>query len=969
MGKIDRIQLRGISRTPSDRMTADGGCAESLNLYIDNDESAPAIMPDDVTGKLGLPDDLQADRVFLHKTASYENYVVQQGSVISAYTAKGQKAVVTLSKGEQLKDINSIGNIVIIVTSETVYYSLWKNEEYKYIGDTIPVPSIRFEVLGNDDETFYAKNSGVVRVDTSGQVDGAQAIAAFSKSAWEEAARGIADSEELLAYFAKLQKDLWDAVQATKDKIGNWGYFSCPRLVRYAIKLYDGSYVYHSAPVLLGAGDKTWISVTGGYTDTINYSSLSYRINLFYKAVAKLVSWDVEDWTDIITGVDIFITDDITYPQINAEFASCDEGGGNIYFRGYEDEFGAVRDEVLSKGNFYKIVSVSAGDLSELRKGIDLHKDNKVEKSEDLMVMERLTSDYMTSHRVIPSDTMVYNNRLLINANKIELPAPYTHFCSQFCDASKAYNEHDAVQHQQEKRYRFKFFIRRNNGKEYTVVARNPEGSMEFVTPFVTNGAPSKLETTFYADPMAWISYPDPNCYKVQIDFCDGDVATVEMHSHPLLSCAYAFIGVGGYFQDQQVAGDTAITEEEKKTYSVNNQVMLSEINNPFIFLAGKRYTLQSKVLGTALATTALSQGQFGQFPLYVFTEDGIWAMETASDGSFITSKPLSRDVCVNPESITPIDSAVVFVTDKGVMLLQGSQVLNISPNMNGRHYTIESTVETIIEGQEFFRDLIPVLTDSTHFLAFVRNAKIAYDYPGKRLIFLKEDEKYQYIYKLDTDTWHKTAYGIDLLAPVNSYPECLVQAKKASARTYIRLLENNSQEEWDYLADRIRVVLPDARDEEIDAFLEGDARLDVTALSEDDQEWLFNELDYYNLVLSWEEGERISTRIYDLSTILDAVETKTPMRGVIATRPFDLQAPDVLKTITDIQVRGQYAKGAVKFMLLGSMDGIHYYVIGTKRGKSWKLFRLVILADLEPTERVSWVDIEYETKFTNRLR
>ena len=127
--------------------------------------------------------------------------------------------------------------------------------------------------------------------------------------------------------------------------------------------------------------------------------------------------------------------------------------------------------------------------------------------------------------------------------------------------------------------------------------------------------------------------------------------------------------------------------------------------------------------------------------------------------------------------------------------------------------------------------------------------------------------------------------------------------------------------------------------------------------------------MDYYNLVLSWEEGERISTRIYDLSTILDAVETKTPMRGVIATRPFDLQAPDVLKTITDIQVRGQYAKGAVKFMLLGSMDGIHYYVIGTKRGKSWKLFRLVILADLEPTERVSWVDIEYETKFTNRLR
>jgi hypothetical protein len=149
------------------------------------------------------------------------------------------------------------------------------------------------------------------------------------------------------------------------------------------------------------------------------------------------------------------------------------------------------------------------------------------------------------------------------------------------------------------------------------------------------------------------------------------------------------------------------------------------------------------------------------------------------------------------------------------------------------------------------------------------------------------------------------------------------------------------------------------------------DSGIDVTDVHEDDQEWLLNEMDYYHVATYFEESKKTEclTRIYDLSTILDAADSRIPTRGVIATRPFDLGAPDVLKTITDIKIRGPYAKGGVRFMLLGSMDGVNFYVIGTKRGKAWKLFRLIILANIEPTERISWVDVIYEEKFTNRLR
>ena len=107
-----RIQLRGISRTPSDRLTNDGGCAESLNVQLDNTEVAPSFYPDDETTKRGLPANLEADKIFIHKTANYENYIVQQGQKLIAYTHAGKKDVVTLFENESLTDIDAIGNIV-----------------------------------------------------------------------------------------------------------------------------------------------------------------------------------------------------------------------------------------------------------------------------------------------------------------------------------------------------------------------------------------------------------------------------------------------------------------------------------------------------------------------------------------------------------------------------------------------------------------------------------------------------------------------------------------------------------------------------------------------------------------------------------------------------------------------------------------------------------------------------------------
>ena len=95
-----------------------------------------------------------------------------------------------------------------------------------------------------------------------------------------------------------------------------------------------------------------------------------------------------------------------------------------------------------------------------------------------------------------------------------------------------------------------------------------------------------------------------------------------------------------------------------------------------------------------ATGTKAVSEGQFGQFPLYAFCDDGIWALEPSSDGTYASKQPVSRDVCSNPRGITQTDNAVIYTTQG--LKIQGSTVTNISKKMEGKTENTDA----------FFKDL-----------------------------------------------------------------------------------------------------------------------------------------------------------------------------------------------------------------------------------------------------------------------
>ena len=118
----------------------------------------------------------------------------------------------------------------------------------------------------------------------------------------------------------------------------------------------------------------------------------------------------------------------------------------------------------------------------------------------------------------------------------------------------------------------------------------------------------------------------------------------------------------------------------EQRIIDLPNKIYTSEINNPFHFpVLGINTIGTGTILGISSAVKALSEGQFGQFPLYAFTSEGVWALEVSNTGSYSARQPVTREVCINTNSITQIDNAVLFATNRGIMLISGSTAQCIS--------------------------------------------------------------------------------------------------------------------------------------------------------------------------------------------------------------------------------------------------------------------------------------------------
>lgn len=224
-------------------------------------------------------------------------------------------------------------------------------------------------------------------------------------------------------------------------------------------------------------------------------------------------------------------------------------------------------------------------------------------------------------------------------------------------------------------------------------------------------------------------------------------------------------------------AGFTSISD---RTIDVPNKIYTSEVGNPFYFpVLGINSVGTGEIKGICSAVKALSQGQFGQFPLYAFTTEGVWALEVSSTGTYSAKQPVTRDVCINSKSITQTDSAVLFATDRGIMQISGS--------------TTQCLTDTIDTDSPFSLSSLPgfdfVLTEYNRqapaddkllmekitvapFRTFLANCRMIYDYTHQRIVVYNPNYSYAYVFSIDSRQWGMMRS--DIQSNINSYPDAL---------------------------------------------------------------------------------------------------------------------------------------------------------------------------------------------------
>lgn len=1031
---IKKIQLRGISREPSDRMNSDGGVAESINTYINDGESVPMLPPKDVTEELGLPSQeeeqdgqwiMRSRAVYIHRVGTKDNFIYikkakpktgQYGvSYDYLYSYPDGQEIWVGSRGEAIRDatVTSIGNTLIFATNKRNGYALYKDGSYTYLGSEIPKPAIDvYPRLMTDAGanfspvvTLYESSvrpleSSDDNIKTNASIYEAEYPYWKLQMALEEGKR-----DELIK---SITEQMWSGVQ---ESLLNSKYFKYPVFVRFAIRLYDSSVVSHTVPIYLGAGSNRLIrasleysaikvKVTGGATGS-TVASLKYtsKIQLekdtdSYQIFSKLNNAaDYDAWKDVIQSIDMFISVPVIYPEVNSDIVAVSspthETISETEFRhtlplhlrdAYDsaDEDNGIRDTLLdATRNFYKVKSFSIDNLTELSEGYLQTNSTELSYKENLFTRELMPYDYRTNNTYVGEQSYTYNRRLLtIGVKEIFGSGMESLYGLVPTTAITDSNPETPLN------YDFIYEIKDSDGST-KYVAGYDTLTTKVLEKYSAGygrlpvGATSASVPKYNSDVAQLLFYPDSRCSAIYVINGNGEAVRLETKSHPYIDCAYYMGDLSKTLADFEYGVIDIPPVDNVGSFYKYSYLFQSASENPFYYPAAGRIKFSANIISVAAISAALSEGQYGQFDLYAFTDTGIWVLTPNDEGEFLRLNPLSRDVLLSSSAIVCIDQAVVFVTAKGVMLLSGAKISCISPNMIGKHYSMEQGAIDILSSHGF-SGYETQLADSAPFMDFMQKVQIAYDYAGQRLIFFNTSKDYKYVYMLPTGTWHKSVLSARVLEAtvLNSYPNCYLFYKGDSADLHM---------------------------------------------------------------LNW-------------STILDVADDTTVVRSVIATRAIDLGEPDVFKTINHLRIRGQYERYAsyvylvsdsdtapeviednlrevigntpltednihhlatggrynvdepfadgttwrdrisgindslvaidyaylhlevineprVSYILQGSNDGINYYVLHSLRGRSWKNYRIIVASRLKPTERISYVEIDYETRKTNKIR
>jgi hypothetical protein len=116
------------------------------------------------------------------------------------------------------------------------------------------------------------------------------------------------------------------------------------------------------------------------------------------------------------------------------------------------------------------------------------------------------------------------------------------------------------------------------------------------------------------------------------------------------------------------------------------SRIQVSKANNIFSLPFGTSYNVgnsSNRIIAMQSAAIKIGDEQVGALPLYVFTEEGIYALRAGESTLYSAVNPINHDRIINPSTIS-VNGAVAYITERGVHILTGEGSKVISTPIHG---------------------------------------------------------------------------------------------------------------------------------------------------------------------------------------------------------------------------------------------------------------------------------------------
>lgn len=123
--------------------------------------------------------------------------------------------------------------------------------------------------------------------------------------------------------------------------------------------------------------------------------------------------------------------------------------------------------------------------------------------------------------------------------------------------------------------------------------------------------------------------------------------------------------------------------ETKRASIYMGNRLIVSNLNNPVAFPPELNFQFDDDIVTIGNSYKEISMAQDGQYPTYVFTKRGIWAMSVGVSSFYATQVSIHPDVAIC-RNCKGIGEGIVYVANDGIKIISGRKVVNLSDAMDG---------------------------------------------------------------------------------------------------------------------------------------------------------------------------------------------------------------------------------------------------------------------------------------------